>query len=90
MALTTAKCGQEVTAPDTNVNTFEFADGVKKPFPVAVWWIEVVSGTIQFASDETVVAAHRAWPVGSKIPMTVHKTLYYKAASNTDKFVVTV
>lgn len=89
MALTTAKNDQEVTAPDTAVNTFVFADNVQRP-PMAVWWITVTSGTIQFAADETVVAAHKAWPVDSKIPMTVANTLYYKAASNTDKFVVTV
>lgn len=90
MALTTAKNAQEVTAPDTNVNTLQFSDDVKKPVPISIWWIEVTSGTIQFAADETVVSAHRAWPLGSKIPMTVHQTLYYKAASNTDKFVVTI
>lgn len=89
MALTTAKNGQEVTAPDTAVNTFEFADSVQR-LPLTLWWIVVTSGTIQFSPDEAVVAAHKAWPVDSKIPMTVAKTLHYKAASGTDKFVVTV
>lgn len=90
MALTTAKNGQEVTAPDTNVNTFEFADLVLRPAPVCEFNIVVTSGTIQFAADEAVVAAHKAWPVNSTFKMTVRKTLHYKAASNTDKFVVTV
>lgn len=89
MALTTAKNGQEVTAPDTNVNTFEFADNVQR-IPCSLWWVVVTSGTIQFAADEPVVSAHKAWAVDSKIPITVFKTLHYKAASNTDKFVVTV
>lgn len=89
MALTTAKNGQEVTAPDTNVNTFEFEDGVTKQ-PLAKFSIVVTAGTIQFAADEAVVAAHKAWAVNSTFQMTVRKTLHYKAASNTDKFVVTV
>lgn len=89
MALTTAKNGQEVTAPDTNVNTFEFADGVAR-LPLAKVKITVTAGTIQFGADETVVAAHKAWPVNSVVEMTLAKTLYYKAAANTDKFVVTV
>lgn len=89
MALTTAKNGQEVTAPDTTVNTFEFADSVQR-LPLSLWWIVVTSGTIQFSPDETVGTDQKAWPVDSKIPMTVMETLYYKAASGADKFVVTV
>jgi hypothetical protein len=90
MALTTAKNGQEITAPDTAVNTVEFHDDVKKPIGPCTWKIHVTAGTIQFAADTPVVSGHKAWPVDSIVELTVHKTLHYKAASNTDKFVPTV
>ena len=89
MALSTIKNGEEVVAPDGNENTAEFSDGVNKR-PNSVWWIEVTVGTVQFAADEAVAAEHRAWPVGSKVPMTVHSTLHYKASAASDAFVVTV
>jgi uncharacterized protein YfaT (DUF1175 family) len=90
MALSTIKNGYSTTAPDTSENTIELHDDVKKPSPIPVWYIQVTSGTIQFAADEAIAVGHYAWPVDSKIPMSVHKTLHYKAASNTDKFVITV
>lgn len=90
MALTTSKNGQIITCPDANENTFQFSDDVKKPTAITTWWIEVVAGDIQFAADESITADHHTWPVGSKIPMTVHKTLHYKGSSASDKFVVTV
>jgi hypothetical protein len=90
MALSTVQNGIEITAPDTNENEVRLAEGVKKQSAISLWFITVTSGTIQFAADTSILAGHKAWPVDSKIPITVHQFLRYKAASNTDKFVVTV
>lgn len=90
MALSTIKNGVEVTAPDTNENEVRLMDNVKKDYAITTWFITVTSGTIQFAADDDISVSHKAWPVDSKIVITVHRFLRYKAASNTDKFVVTV
>lgn len=91
MALTTIKNGQKVTVPDTGDNTVEFDENVQKPAPICTWWIEVIEGSIQFAADEDVAADHHLWGPGSKIPMTVHKSLHYKGATGlSESFVVTV
>jgi hypothetical protein len=86
----TIKNGVEVTAPDTNENEVRLMDNVKKDAAITVWFLTVTAGTIQFAADDDISVSHKAWPVDSKIPITVHEFLRYKAASNTDKFVVTV
>lgn len=90
MALSVIKNGQVVEAPDTAENEVKFDDSVKKIAPITTWWIEVISGSIQFASDEVVTEDHHAWAAGSKVPMTVHHKLHYKAGSAGDSFVVTV
>lgn len=92
MALSTIKNAEKIVAADINDNTVEFGAQVQKPGPICTWWIEVIAGSFQFAADEAVIAGHHTWAAGSKIPMTIHKTLHFKAASITGEhsFVVTV
>ena len=91
MALSTIKNAEKVNVPDNTVNEVELSGNVQKVASICTWWIEVLEGSIQFAADETVTAAHHVWGAGSKIPMTVHKKLYYKGQTGTgESFVVTV
>lgn len=95
MAQISVKNGQEVTAPDTSENeivfdgnsTFSLSQG-----QTVLGFVEVTAGTIQFASGDSILPAHKAWASGSKFPMSFRpgvRNLKFKAASNTDKFVVT-
>lgn len=92
MADFTIKNGQKISSADGGNYTVEFAANVQKPGPMPTWWIEVITGNIQFASDEEVTADHHVWGAGSKVPMTVFKQLNFKGqnALGGDEFVVTV
>jgi hypothetical protein len=91
MALSTIQNAEKITVPDNAENTVEFASNVSKPGAMSTWWIEVIEGSIQFAADGEVTANHHLWGPGSKIPMTVYKTLHYKGATGlSESFVITV
>lgn len=82
--------GQIVTAGSTEEQELRFADNVMLPSLVPTFFIEVIAGNIQFASDTDITVDHAVWPAGSKVVMTVKGSLRFKAAAGTDKFVVTV
>lgn len=88
---TIVKNGELVTAPNGNEHEIQFADHALSPKELYAF-IEVVSGTIQFASGEAIVAAHRAWPAGAKFTMSFrnNRNLRYKAANAGETFVITI
>ena len=71
------------------INTVVVSAAVVCVVKIVVVVIVVVAVVVTVADDDISVA-HKAWPVDSKVILTVHRFLRYKAASNTDKFVVTV
>jgi hypothetical protein len=89
---TTVKNGELVVAPNTNEQEIQFTDAAAFPI-ILTAFIEVVSGTIQFSSGESIAAAHRAWPAGSKFPMSFkhpNRNIRYKAANAAETFVITI
>lgn len=89
---TTVKNGELVSAPDTNEQEIAFSDAAVIPKELYAF-IEVVSGTIQFAVGESITAAHRAWPAGSKFTISFrhfNRNIRYKAANAAETFVITI
>lgn len=95
MANVPVKINEEITAPDTADNIVKLvpADIRVLNKPITLAYITVTAGTIQFSVGENIVAGHKAWPVNSKVLLSFTQDLaeiHFKAASNTDKFVITV
>lgn len=95
MANIPVKVGEEITAPDTAENVIQMAPAKVEQFrkPITEATITVTAGTIQFSVGEAIAVGHKAWPVNSVIRLSfIHQIseLRFKAASNTDKFVINI
>lgn len=94
MARITVKNGQVITAPDTEIQEIVLTPR-DLDTPLTMCFIEVLTTAtgIYFASGEVVdVAFHRAWPAGSKFPLSYKpntSTIYYKAGAVGETFVIT-
>jgi len=94
MASILVKNGELVAAPDTLDNNLALVPR-DLPGKATLVFIEVVTsaGGIRFSQGETVDdTKHRAWPAGSKFPMTYRKgtsDIYFKATAAGDTFTIT-
>lgn len=99
MPLQNVKIGAEFTAPDTAEHTIRIvpANVMLLSKPTGVMFIAVTSGTIQFSVGEAITAEHKAYAGTTETPAKVLPLPFvqelievrFKAASNTDKFIVT-
>jgi len=89
---TSIKNGQLVSLGNTNDTELSIGDTAMYLKLYTTAFIEVVSGTIQFSSGEAITSEHRAWPAGSKFPLSFINglNLHAKQASGADSFVITI
>lgn len=93
MATRTIKNGELVSIGNTTDTELSIADSSTFLKLYTTAFIEVVSGTIQFSSGENINASHRAWPEGSKFPMSFingSANLHVKQGTSGDSFVITI
>jgi hypothetical protein len=92
MATRTIRNGELVSIGSTADTELNIADSSTYLKLYSVAFIEVVSGTIQFSSGENITSAHRAWPEGSKFPMSFvnGSNLHVKQGTSGDSFVITI
>jgi len=87
------KNGELVSIGNTTDTELEIADSSVYLKLYTTAFIEVVSGTIQFSSGESINSSHRQWPAGSKFPMSYingSANLHVKQGSSGDSFVITI
>ena len=86
------KNGEEVTV-GTNEVIYIFEDAANMEKPITPIFVEVTSDNVQLSVGEAIVAAHRSWPSGSKVPLSINQgagfTLRAKGSVSTAKIVVT-
>ena len=79
-----------ITAPDTNDNSFSVSAPITEDTNEHTFLMEVTVGSIQFCVGQPVGAKSPVHAVGSKLLMTNTKrrTIFYKAASANDAFII--